>query len=69
MQSLALFRLSAPATLLRMPAVNTLKVWRGRLRHREALFLLSRKGVHILEDVGLSAAQVEAELRKPFWRA
>jgi uncharacterized protein YjiS (DUF1127 family) len=25
--------------------------------------------MHILEDVGLSAAQVEAEIRKPFWRA
>jgi uncharacterized protein YjiS (DUF1127 family) len=39
------------------------------MRRREELFLLSRKGAHILEDVGLTPEFVAAEIRKPFWRA
>lgn len=54
---------------LEIPGFHTIALWRGRMRRREELFLLSRKGAHILEDIGLTPEFVAAEVRKPFWRA
>lgn len=69
MQFPAALRLPAIGPAAHVPALHTIATWRSRLRHREALALLARMGPHILDDVGLNPEQVEAELRKPFWRA
>ncbi len=47
-------------------AVRTLLTWQERDRQRRALAQLDAR---MLKDVGLSRAEVELELRKPFWRA
>ena len=41
-------------------------VWLDRARQRRQLQQL---GDHMLKDIGLSRADVEAETAKPFWRA
>lgn len=56
-QSFRDFPLRAVATLLR---------WHERSRQRA---MLARLDEHLLRDIGLSRADVEEELRKPFWRA
>ena len=40
-------------------------VWLERARQRRELQQL---GDHMLKDIGLSRADVEAEISKPFWR-
>ncbi len=47
-------------------AVRTLLTWQGRDRQRRALAQLDAR---MLKDVGLSRAEVDLELRKPFWHA
>lgn len=42
-----------------------LAVWRNRWAGRRALRDLSPR---LLRDIGVSAAEAEAEARKPFWR-
>ena len=39
--------------------------WRERGRQRRHLAMLDQ---HMLRDIGLSSADVEHEVRKPFWR-
>lgn len=46
--------------------VAKLRLWQERVRQRHELSLLDD---HILQDIGLTREQVEAEARKPFWRA
>jgi uncharacterized protein YjiS (DUF1127 family) len=46
--------------------VEILFTWVERARHRRQLGLLSP---HMLKDIGLSRADVEIEMSKPFWRA
>jgi uncharacterized protein YjiS (DUF1127 family) len=46
--------------------VNILLQWHERARQRYDLAELSD---HVLKDLGLSRADVEGEVRKPFWRA
>lgn len=46
--------------------LTALLVWRERRCQRQALRALND---HMLRDVGLSQADVEAECRKPFWAA
>ena len=41
-------------------------VWLERSRQRQHLAMLSD---HMLKDVGLTRADVEAEVSKPFWEA
>ncbi|GGF69399.1 hypothetical protein GCM10011332_24440 [Terasakiella brassicae] len=43
---------------------KTLFVWLHRHKSRKSLAYLSD---HMLKDVGLTKAQVEAEIAKPFW--
>ncbi len=43
-----------------------LLVWQQRLRDRAAL---QRLPDHLLRDIGLDPAEVQAEAEKPFWRA
>ena len=42
-----------------------LAVWQDRRRQR---FTLSRLDDRMLHDIGLSSADVDRELSKPFWR-
>jgi uncharacterized protein YjiS (DUF1127 family) len=51
-------------TVLRL--VDRLLDWQDRERQRRHLSSLDD---HVLADVGLSHSDVEAEIRKPFWRA
>lgn len=44
---------------------DTVALWHARARQRRTLSELSPE---LLDDVGLSAEQVRAESRKPFWR-
>ncbi len=47
-------------------ALRTLLTWQERDRQRHALAQLDAR---MLKDVGLSRAEVDLELRKPFWHA
>jgi uncharacterized protein YjiS (DUF1127 family) len=47
-------------------AVQTLLTWQERDQQRHALAQLDAR---MLKDVGLRRAEVDLELRKPFWRA
>jgi uncharacterized protein YjiS (DUF1127 family) len=47
-------------------AFEQVLVWLERARQRRQLQQL---GDHMLRDIGLSRADVEAEVSKPFWRA
>ena len=47
-------------------AVRTLLSWQERDRQRRALAQLDAR---MLNDIGLSRAEVDLELRKPFWHA
>jgi uncharacterized protein YjiS (DUF1127 family) len=52
-----------PATLQ-----NLVASWRWRMRYRRELLQKARHDPHLLEDIGLTRRQVEAEIAKPFWR-
>jgi len=45
--------------------VEAIGVWRERRRMRRHLTLLSE---HMLQDIGVSRADVVQEAEKPFWR-
>ena len=47
-------------------AVGTLLTWQERDRQRRALAQLDAR---MLKDIGRSRAEVDLELRKPFWHA
>jgi uncharacterized protein YjiS (DUF1127 family) len=47
-------------------AIRSLCCWFDRIAQRAALSELED---HLLRDIGRTRAQVEAEIRKPFWRA
>jgi uncharacterized protein YjiS (DUF1127 family) len=55
---------AAPLTSLAMVVEGVLG-WFERTRQRRQLSELSD---HMLKDIGLSRADVEAEVAKPFWR-
>ncbi len=46
--------------------VRTLLIWQERAQQRHALAQLDAR---MLKDVGLGRAEVDLELREPFWRA
>lgn len=50
--------------MAQLPALLTL--WHRRARQRLELTKLDD---HLLDDIGLTREEVEAEARKPFWRA
>jgi uncharacterized protein YjiS (DUF1127 family) len=56
-------RLTLRAHLLR--AVQTLELWYDRAEQRRALRELPD---HVLHDMALSQADIEAEASKPFWK-
>lgn len=45
--------------------IDLVQEWRERYRQRRHLASLDH---HMLRDIGLSSADVEQEIRKPFWR-
>lgn len=45
--------------------VDVLMDWRDRARQRRQLAMMDQ---HMLRDIGLSLADVEREIQKPFWR-
>ncbi|WP_084148868.1 DUF1127 domain-containing protein [Terasakiella pusilla] len=47
-----------------LSVLNLLAKWGQRYRSRRQLAALSP---HLLEDIGLSAADIHAETEKPFW--
>ena len=49
-----------------LAALETLFLWRERVRQRRALMTLDPR---LLRDIGLDLGRAEAEYRKPFWRA
>lgn len=51
-------------TVLRILAL--LETWHERSQHRRQLREMPE---HLLRDIGISAADVYRETRKPFWRA
>jgi uncharacterized protein YjiS (DUF1127 family) len=48
---------------------NMLATWRWRRRFRWELEDRLRADPHLIDDIGLTRQQVEAEIAKPFWRA
>jgi len=61
-------RLANGVTLLfvgPLTVVRVLSVWQARSTHRRVLAELDD---HLLRDIGLTRADVQRELAKPFWR-
>ena len=42
--------------------------WEERKRFRWALKQMSKANPHLIDDIGLTRRQVEAEIAKPFWQ-
>ena len=48
---------------------NVMAIWDKRKRFRRDLEQMSRDDPHLIDDIGLTRRQAEAEIAKPFWRA
>ena len=59
------YRFGSAAAELLPAAIDLLLSWMDLARQRRALQVLDD---HLLKDIGLSRADVEAETSKPFWR-
>ena len=53
----------SPATLR-----SIIATWRERRRFRRKLGQMSKANPHLIDDIGLTKRQVEAEIAKPFWQ-
>jgi uncharacterized protein YjiS (DUF1127 family) len=60
-----------PAAVSRRPngPRSLLAIWEDRIRFRRDLEQLSRESPHLIDDIGLTRPQVEAEIAKRFWQA
>ena len=47
---------------------SILAIWRGRIHFRWELAQLLRNNPELIDDVGLTARQIEREIAKPFWQ-
>jgi uncharacterized protein YjiS (DUF1127 family) len=47
---------------------DTLEAWEGRARFRWELRRMAEANPHLIDDIGLTRRQVEAEIAKPFWQ-
>lgn len=47
---------------------SMIATWSERIRFRWELEQKSKDNPHLIEDMGLTKRQVEAEFAKPFWR-
>ncbi|MGO4723091.1 MULTISPECIES: DUF1127 domain-containing protein [unclassified Inquilinus] len=48
--------------------LSMIATWRGRIRVRQALRRMSKANPYLIDDIGLTKRQVEAEVAKPFWQ-
>lgn len=48
---------------------NIIATWNQRKRFRRDLERMSKANPHLIEDIGLTRRQAEAEIAKPFWQA
>jgi uncharacterized protein YjiS (DUF1127 family) len=48
---------------------GTIASWRWRMRFRWELEQKLKSDPHLIDDIGLTARQVEAEIAKHFWQA
>lgn len=52
-----------------LPVVRSLvATWRWRIRFRRELAEKSTNNPHLIDDIGLTQREVEAEIAKPFWQ-
>jgi uncharacterized protein YjiS (DUF1127 family) len=47
---------------------NMIATWRERVRVRRALQQMSKANPHLIDDIGLTRRQLEAEIAKSFWQ-
>jgi uncharacterized protein YjiS (DUF1127 family) len=47
---------------------SIIATWRERIRFRAKLEEMSKANPHLIDDIGLTRRQVEAEIAKPFWQ-
>lgn len=47
---------------------STIAIWRERIRVRKALAQMSKANPYLIDDIGLTRRQAEAEIAKPFWQ-
>lgn len=47
---------------------NTIATWRQRMRIRRELEQKARYNPYLIDDIGLTRRQVDAEVAKPFWQ-
>jgi uncharacterized protein YjiS (DUF1127 family) len=77
---LTLHQAARPGTSVGQPAASRrryglaslrriLATWEERKRVRWELEQMSRDNPHLIQDIGLTRRQVEAEIAKPFWQA
>jgi len=52
--------------LTTLPSI--IATWRRRIRFRWELEQMSRANPHLIDDIGLTRRQIEAEIAKPFWQ-
>ncbi len=68
----ALHRAAWPDASRRRHGLATLPgmiaTWRERIRLRRHLGQMAKAYPHLIDDIGLTRRQVEAEIAKPFWR-
>ena len=48
---------------------SVVATWDQRKRVRCELEQISKDNPHLIDDIGLTGRQVEAEIAKPFWQA
>ncbi|HEV7255261.1 MAG TPA: DUF1127 domain-containing protein [Mesorhizobium sp.] len=47
---------------------SILAIWNERKRFRRDLEQMSKANPHLIDDIGLTRQQAEAEIAKPFWQ-
>jgi uncharacterized protein YjiS (DUF1127 family) len=47
---------------------SIIATWRERMRFRRELAQKLKDTPHLIDDIGLTSRQVEAEIAKPFWQ-
>ncbi|MNG31833.1 hypothetical protein D3C84_1177090 [compost metagenome] len=47
---------------------SIIATWDERKRFRRKLEHMSKANPHLIDDIGLTRRQVEAEIAKPFWQ-
>ena len=61
-----------PACVARRPAGlaalrSLVATWRERIRLRRALARMAKANPYLIDDIGLTRREAEAEIAKPFW--